>query len=62
MEKIILFGAGEIGKSVYELLQYRGESDAVGCFCDNNSELCASKCMVKIYIAMMNAKIKITNL
>lgn len=39
MEKIILFGAGKIGKEVYELLQYRGQGDIVECFCDNNSEL-----------------------
>lgn len=27
MEKIILFGAGKMGKSLYEFLQQRGESE-----------------------------------
>lgn len=39
MEKIILFGAGKDGKTVYELLQQRGEKKFVDCFCDNNSDL-----------------------
>lgn len=43
MEKIILFGAGEIGKSFFALLKHRGECDVVECFCDNNSELCGKQ-------------------
>ena len=39
MEKIILFGAGEIGRSIYEFLQHRGEDNIVECFCDNNVNL-----------------------
>lgn len=38
LEKIILFGAGEVGKSISELLKYSGE-DVIECFCDNNSAL-----------------------
>lgn len=43
MEKIILFGAGKDGKSVYEFLQQRGEGNSVTCFCDNNEDLCGTK-------------------
>lgn len=39
MEKIILFGAGQIGKSVYKFLQQGGLSSVVECFCDNNTDL-----------------------
>ena len=39
MEKIILFGAGSIGKSVYEFMKQRGQSNIVECFCDNNADL-----------------------
>ncbi len=39
MEKIILFGAGKDGKSIYELLQQRREEELVECFCDNSSDL-----------------------
>ena len=43
MEKIILFGAGKMGKSLYEFLQQRGESEIVACFCDNNADLWGQK-------------------
>ena len=43
MEKIILFGAGKDGKSVYEFLQQRGEGNLVVCFCDNNKDLWGMK-------------------
>lgn len=43
MEKIILFGAGKDGKSVYEFLQQRGEGNLVTCFCDNDKELWGQK-------------------
>lgn len=43
MEKIILFGAGKNGKSIYEFLQQRGEGNLVTCFCDNNEELWGQK-------------------
>lgn len=39
MKKIILFGAGEFGKSICDFLQYRREEKIVDCFCDNNVEL-----------------------
>lgn len=39
MEKIILFGAGKKGKSLYKFLKQRGEECLVECFCDNNSDL-----------------------
>ena len=43
MEKIILFGAGKMGKSLYEFLQQIGESEIVACFCDNNADLWGQK-------------------
>lgn len=43
MEKIILFGAGERGNSIYEFLQHRGEENIVECFCDNNIKLHGKK-------------------
>lgn len=43
MEKIILFGAGKDGRSVYDFLQQRGEGNLVTCFCDNNKELWGQK-------------------
>lgn len=52
MEKIILFGAGIMGKSLYEFLQQRGEADSVECFCDNNKELWGQRigdCVVYSY-------------
>ena len=36
MEKIILFGAGKNGQSIYQFLKQRGQNDVVECFCDNN--------------------------
>lgn len=36
MEKIILFGAGKNGQSIYQFLKHRGQNNAVVCFCDNN--------------------------
>jgi len=39
MEKIILFGAGKVGKLVYEFLLHKGDSDIIECFCDNNIDL-----------------------
>ncbi len=41
MEKIILFGAGKMGKSIYEFLRQGGE--VVECFCDNDSNLWGQK-------------------
>lgn len=43
MEKIILFGAGKIGESVYELLKKRKEDNIIECFCDSNIELWGKK-------------------
>lgn len=36
MKKIILFGAGEHGKKIYDFLQYKNMENIVECFCDNN--------------------------
>ncbi len=36
LEKIILFGAGENGRSIYRFLKQRGQNNVVECFCDNN--------------------------
>ncbi len=47
MEKIILFGAGNIGK---EALLYFGEEN-IFCFCDNNSELWGKEVLGKRVIA-----------
>ena len=36
MKKIVLFGAGEHGKKIYDFLQYKNMENIVECFCDNN--------------------------
>lgn len=36
MDKIILFGAGKNGQSIYQFLKRRGQNTVVECFCDNN--------------------------
>ena len=36
MEKIVLFGAGEQGKRVYDFLRYKNMENIVECFCDSS--------------------------
>lgn len=39
MDRIILFGAGKIGKIIYGFLLQKGWGGVVGCFCDNDISL-----------------------
>lgn len=36
MKKIILYGAGERGRKIYDFLKYKNMEDIVECFCDND--------------------------
>lgn len=38
-EKIVIYGAGKVGKEVWEFLQMKGWQEKAVCFCDNSPEM-----------------------
>jgi ubiquinone/menaquinone biosynthesis C-methylase UbiE len=39
MKKVVIYGAGNVGKYIYGFLKYKGFKDTVYCFCDRNADL-----------------------